>query len=672
MRKFFIALVVGLLLAPVASAQNPERDHDLDVIRAIQRAESRPINRLAKLQTEPDTSGFDIRKYTLRYNVNFNDKTIAADVTIDAASTVASLSSVNLDFIGFTISSVTVDGAPATFSRTNGAQTLSIALPNSYAAGATFAIEVTFSGRPLIDDEGLGFGFNSRGAATFAEPEGARLWYPCKDRPSDKAQYEGFITVPTGYVVASNGRLVETTSAGSTTTYHWLESHQIATYLIDFAISNYAIIDDALGDLPVQHFVYPEVENSARRDFSRTPEMIQTFEDSLGVQYPFDKYGHALFENFGGAMEHQSCTSYGSPLVTGDNRYDRVVAHELGHQWFGDLVSPAEWEEIWLNEGFASWMEYLWTEHADPAFLPQLMASRESYWEDYENNVASYALYNPPRERLFGTTIYQKGGWVVAMLRYQIGDEAFFAGMRDYLNAHAQGNATTSDFRAAMEAASGQDLSAFFEQWVYTAGYPQYETSWSSHAVPGGTFQADVRIRQKQSGSTTYTIPLEIEAVSANGTRYRERVEVTSSNTIVSICVPFEPRSIVVDPDNRVLGPVDTSNATVPAQPNVCGDSTAAPVITAVRYIGGGNSSAGLEITGQTFVVGDSRVEVNGVELTRTKYPKRDQNPDGSTTVLVGKQKKLGKDIVKPGVPVQVTVVNVASGLRSAPFTFTR
>ena len=598
--------------------------------------------------------------------------TAKLDITIDAASTIASLASVNLDFVGFSIASVTVDGAPATFTRTNGARTLAITLPNAYAAGATFAIDVTFSGRPLIDDEGLGFGFTDHGAATFAEPEGARLWYPCKDRPSDKALYEGFITVPSSYVVASNGRLVDVADSGSTKTYHWIESHQIATYLIDFAISNYAIIDDALGDLPVQHFVYPEIENDARRDFSRTPEMISTFQERLGVPYPFEKYGHALFENFGGAMEHQSCTSYGAPLITGDNRYDRVVAHELGHQWFGDFVSPAEWEEIWLNEGFASWMEYLWTEHADPEFLPQLMAGREAYWEDYEDTVASYALYNPPRERLFGTTIYQKGGWVVAMLRYQIGDDAFFTGMRNYLLAHAEGNATTGDFRAAMEAASGQDLAPFFDQWVYSTGYPRYDTSWTARAVPGGMYQTDIRIRQTQQGSTTYTIPLEVEAASNDGTTYRTRVAVDSSNTIVSVCTPFEPKSVVVDPDNHVLGPVFLSNATVPAQPIVCGDSTATPAITSIRYIGGGNSSAGLEIAGEMFVVGDSRVEVNGVELTRTKYPKRYQHPDGSTTVVVGKQKKLGKDIVKPGVPVQVTVVNVSTGLRSAPFTFTR
>jgi aminopeptidase N len=665
--RISVAILLATLSIPVAAQNRRGVDVDLDVIRAIEKGETRDLSKLAIARTAPDTSGWDALKYTIRIEPSFTGRTISATTRIDGVATTAGLTTVNLDLVGFTIDAVRLDGSTATFSRTGGGRVVSVVMPAPLGAGQTFSIEVVYRGTPIIED-GLGFGFTSSGAASFAEPEGARLWYPCKDRPSDKAMYESFVTVPNQYVVASNGRLVETTQEGGMTTYHWLESHAISTYLISVAISNYRVIEDSHGDLPVWHYVYPELESDARRDFSRTPEMIQTFEERLGVPFPFDKYGHALFENFGGAMEHQSCTSYGSPLITGDNRYDRVVAHELGHQWFGDLVSPAEWEEIWLNEGFATWTEFLWTEHINPAGLPGLMAGRESYFMDYEANVGAYSLYAPPPSRLFGATIYQKGGWVVSMLRYVIGDEAFFSGMRAYLESHAFGNGRTEEFKAAMEAASGRDLDSFFDEWVYSAGYPQYATTWTARAVPGGRLQTDVRIEQTQSG-TVYTTPLEVELVGAAGERVVERVEIGARDSIVSLCTDFVPIRVTVDPSNRVLGTVEARDGTVPNQAIACGESPDEIAISGVSWKPSGQGS--LSVSGSGFVVGDTRVEVNGVELAKTKYPKSSQNPDGTTSMVLGKQKRL-KTLVPAGSTVQITVVNLSTGLRSAPFPFTR
>lgn len=666
--RLALALLVATAALPVAAQERGDLAFDRDVVAAIEKGERRDLSKLALARTAPDASGWDARAYTIRLEPSLSNGTIAATTTVDGASTVAGLTTVNLDFVGFAIDAVTVDGAAASFTRTSGARTLSVTLPTPVNAGQTFSIAVTYHGTPPIED-GLGFGFSSHGAASFAEPEGARLWYPCKDRPSDKAAYEGFITVPSQYVVASNGRLVETVVDGNTTMYHWQESHQIATYLISIAISNYRVIEDSYGDIPVWHYVYPDLEADARRDFSRTPEMMDVFSTGFGVPYPYDKYGHALFENFGGAMEHQTCTSYGSPLITGDNRYDRVVAHELGHQWFGDLVSPAEWEEIWLNEGFASWAEFYWTERTTPSNLAGLMAGREAYYMDYESNVGAYALYAPPPSRLFGATIYQKGAWVVAMLRYVIGDDAFFTGLRNYLEAHAFQTARTTDFKAAMEAASGRDLTSFFNEWVYGVGYPQYETTWTARAVPGGRQQIDLRVEQVQGGGTVFTTPLEVELRGADGRTVVERVDITSGDTIVSLCADFAPVSVTVDPANRVLGPVVARDGNVANQPAVCADPAGDVTIASVAWKANGGGS--LEVTGSGFVVGDTRVEVNGVELAKTKYPKADQNPDGTTTRVVGKQKRL-KSVVPSGTTVQITVVNLSTGLRSVPFPFTR
>lgn len=669
------AAACALALLPVAQtnaqSKTPVEDlrYDNDVVQAIQMAEAPRQFQMSAARTEPDVSGFDVRKYTIRCAVDFGTQTISARTTIDATATQSALTSVSLDFVGLSVTSVTVNGASASFSRAGG-RLLTVTLPRAFNSGESFAIDVSYAGRPTIEG-GLGFGFVTRGAATFAEPQGARLWYPCKDRPSDKASYEGFVTVPTGYVVASNGALLETIDNGDSTTYHWRESHQISTYLISLAISRYRIIEDNLGTLPIQHFVYPELETSARRDFSRTPEMIQTFETYLGVPYAFDKYGHALFENFGGAMEHQSCTSYGANLITGDNRYDRVVAHELGHQWFGDLVSPAEWEEIWLNEGFATWTEFLWTEHYNPSILPQLMASRENTYIDYEDRIAQYALYNPPPSRLFGTTIYQKGGWVVSMLRYVLGDEAFFAGLKLYIERHANGNARSTDLKAALEEASGQDLTAFFDEWVYRAGYPKYQTGWTSRAVPGGKYQLDVRIRQTQSGQTTYTTPMEVAIELSDGQIVRQRVAITSRDSITSICLDGQPVRASFDPDNRILGPIEATNVSVTPQPAQCAEETSEIQISGVAYLKNGGAGT-LQVVGEGFIVGDSRIEVDGVVLKTTKYPKNNQNPDGTTSLLIGKHPKLKRDIVPLGASVQIVVFNESTGSRSDPVTFTR
>jgi hypothetical protein len=342
------------------------------------------------------------------------------------------------------------------------------------------------------------------------------------------------------------------------------------------------------------------------------------------------------------------------------------------------MESPAEWEEIWLTEGIATWTEFLWVEAWSPSVLPQLMASREASWMGYDDEVARYALYAPPSGRLFGSTIYQKGGWVVAMLRYVVGDEAFFTGIRNYLESHAGGNGRSGELRAAMEEASGMDLSAFFDEWVYGVGYPKYSTSWRSQPATAGRYQVDVRVRQLQQSPTIFTTPLEVEVIGTGGERARQRIAVTGGDSTGSVCVDFVPSSIVVDPDNRILGTVSAGTAAVTAQPIVCGGDEPPPppgpgiAITSIAWVKTGKNAGYLQVGGDGFLVDDSIVEVNGAALRKTKYPKRYRGDENTTTVLYGQQKKLGRDVVQVGVPVQVTILNSSTGLRSAPVTFTR
>jgi aminopeptidase N len=270
--------------------------------------------------------------------------------------------------------------------------------------------------------------------------------------------------------------------------------------------------------------------------------------------------------------------------------------------------------------------------------------------------------------RLFAPTIYQKGGWVVAMLRYVVGDEAFFAGLKSYLETNAFGNGTSQGLKAAMEASSGIELDAFFDEWVYGLGYPTYATSWSSRSVGAGRYQVDLRVVQTQRGTGVFTIPLEIEVGYADGTTTRERIAIPSADHVVSLCLDASPTRVTVDPDNRVLGTVSTSGTSVAAQPAVCGDDPD-PVsieITGVSLVRA-KGKRQLEVTGVGFVVGDSRIEVDGTALAKTKYP-----AGGGTTRLIGQNARLTKEIIPKGATVQVTVVNGSTGERSAPFAYTR
>ena len=312
------------------------------------------------------------------------------------------------------------------------------------------------------------------------------------------------LTIPSALKGVSNGLLIATIDNGNgTKTWQWRSSYPISTYLVSVAISNYVTWTDfyvpVTGGpaMPVQHWVYPEHEIAARQDFSVTVPQLEFFSNLFG-EYPFvtEKYGHAIFAS-GGAMEHQTVTSYDFNLIRGDNRYDWIVAHEMGHQWFGDSVGPAIWNEIWLNEGFASYTEALWQEHLFGA--PAL----RSYMASLDTRPFCGPVYAPTCG-LFSDTVYNKGAWVLHMLRGVMGDADFFDGMRDYVAAFEGGSATTNGFRAIMETASGQSLTTFFNNWVFSTGNPTYQWGWSTAQTPAGWI-AYVHVQQTQAGAVFAT-----------------------------------------------------------------------------------------------------------------------------------------------------------------------
>jgi hypothetical protein len=465
-----------------------------------------------------DQTDFDVKYWDFRLDVtNINGQVISGYVTMTSECTVNGVATVDYNFhSNMTVDSVFMDGDPVSFTRPT--HLIRITLDQTYNQGEQFTTVVYYHGHP----PGGGFGsftwdtHNGQPIiSTLSEPEGAREWWPCKDMPHDKADSaDVHITVPENLVATSNGKLISDNNNGNgTRTFHWHNSYPITTYLISVAISNYQsftnlYVNTAGDSMPVTNYVYPEHYSQAVTDLSFTPEVIEIFAEMFG-EYPFinEKYGHSIFP-WGGAMEHQCNTSYGYWLIRGDHYYDWILVHELSHMWFGDMITCDTWPNIWMNEGFASYCEALWTEEEQghAAYLDYMR-----YAQQVED--PSGPIYDP--SPLFdGNTVYNKGSWVLHMLRGVMGDEAFFDGMYAYANHpdHMYGTITSQQFQAIMEQYYGSGLGWFFQQWLWGVNRPTYQYSWLTENIGGGQYEMFLHIDQVQNppSPNIFTMPIRI------------------------------------------------------------------------------------------------------------------------------------------------------------------
>ena len=327
----------------------------------------------------------------------------------------------------------------------------------------------------------------------------------------------------------------------------WRESFPIAPYLVSIACTNYAVFESTHqgpnGEtLPLLFLAYPEDRDRAEVSWGRTSEMIAAFEARFGP-YPFygEKYGMAEF-SWGGAMEHQTLSSMGAYSIDGTDANDWLVAHELAHQWWGDLITPASWDHIWLNEGFARYAEALWYEAGGGA---------EAYRE-WMRSIWRPSFQGPivPPNYIFSSTVYQKGAWVVHMLRGVMGERAFFESLARYRDQNEYANVTTDDFQRACEETTGRDLGWFFDEWVYGVGRPAYVMEWSE-AGGGDPSQIEVTIEQVQP-EPAFRMPIQIEIRDSSGSN---RFVVLDSLRLQSFLLPvgMPPQRVVLDPDDWIL-----------------------------------------------------------------------------------------------------------------------
>jgi aminopeptidase N len=464
MRRAAIALLASLALAPAAHAEiGAPGIGDPYFPRA-------------------GNGGFDALHYDLGLAYNRRTNRLAGVARIQARAT-ASLNRFDLDLKGLRVRRVTVDGARAGVHRVG--SELQITPAAALAAGQVFTVTVryrgvprTVAGSPIAFGEPYGFLHTPDGEFVAAEPDAASTWFPCSDHPSDKATYTFRVTVPRPLRAVANGRLVSTTAHGHRRTFVWQEDSPMATYLATVDTGRWLIRHGRTkGGVPITVALDPRIapRRAARlaRYFLRTTRRAVDYESSAFGSYPFASTGAIADDaRFRGHRLGFSLETQTRPVYSGQVGAT-TIAHEIAHQWFGDSVSVASWRDIWLNEGFASFAEYLWLAHT------HVMTAHESFEADYSIPARSSfwkrSIADPKRNTMFDAAVYGRGAMTLQALREKIGDGPFFTILRAWTATHRHANASTADFIALAEQVSGRDLHAFFDIWLTI---PRKPRSW--------------------------------------------------------------------------------------------------------------------------------------------------------------------------------------------------
>lgn len=422
--------------------------------------------------------GYDVQSYELEIAVNNVATSDLSAVTTIQATATQDLSSFNLDFIGFEIASIMVNDQEAEFERAG--QELTITPVQALTDQQTFTVRVEYAGSPeSVQSEALPFQTGwityDQGSYVLSEPDGAASFFPVNDHPLDKALFSFIVTVPKPYEVAANGILTETKDNGATQTFYFSARDPMASYLATINIHDFDIETmQSPNGIEIRNYYAAGLPADIRKLFARQGEMLDYFSGLFG-DYPFEVYGALVMDtDFGAALENQTMSIFGMDMIDRDDvtGTELVVAHELGHQWFGDYISVADWSDIWLNEGFASYCEALWIEHTQGASALDEWASHE-----YQDISEFPQFYPPPgsptADNLFNGGVYERGGLTLHALRLTIGDEAFFKTLQTYVQRYGGGNASTQDFISVAEEISGQDLTDFFQGWLYAEKPPE-------------------------------------------------------------------------------------------------------------------------------------------------------------------------------------------------------
>jgi len=504
----------------------------------------------AAADSYPRQTSVDVLHYALSLDLLDGSGAVRGSTRVEFRAREDAVRLLELDFEGMAVESVTAGGRDLRFRREGGRLAVDLAPPLSrHAIGA---VTIAYRGRP---EKGLAAGTNAHGRpVVFAEnwPDRARGWFPCVDHPYDKATVELTVTAPDRFDVVAPGRLVETRALldGRRVT-RWTESVPIPTYSMVVGAAEFAVTHAGeVADVPLSFWAYPQDAAAARRRFDRSALVLRFMIDAVGP-YPFEKLAQVESTTSIGGMENASAVFYAEKGFQGPEVSEAPVPHEIAHQWFGDSVTPGDWDHLWISEGFATYFDALFYERLLGAdALRERMARAAGKVLEHHRRRAG-PLVDPgladPRDKLNPST-YQKGAWVLHMLRRELGDDAFFRGVRTFYRLHAGGNAVTDDVRRAMEAAAGAPLGAFFRQWCHEPGFPELRVDWRWDARAR---QAVVTLEQAQA-TGLFEAPVDLAFATVAGEE-RRTVRMAERRQVLRLDLPSRPSGLRVDPDVWLL-----------------------------------------------------------------------------------------------------------------------
>jgi aminopeptidase N len=524
----------------------------------------------AALQLRADEPYARSRDYDLQHSkivlrFDLEQKKVLGEVTHSLSILRDGTAKIVFDSGGLTIQKVAVNKAAAKFETT--AEKLIIPLAAEAKSGEKFDITIRYEGKPT---KGMYFilpdkAYPDRPSQiwTQGESEDTHYYLPTYDYPNDRLTTETILTVPASWVTVANGKLISVSDAGKgLRTWYWKESVPSSTYLITVVAGEFDEVKDTWHGIPVTYYAPKGRGDRLPITYGRTPAMMELFTQKLGVDYPWEKYAQVMVDDFvAGGMENSSATTNTSnslvhpklapEYATGE---DDLISHELGHQWFGDLVTTKDWGNVWLNEGFATFLEAVWTEAhygKDQADYERWNNARE--WFDYDR------LWSKPIVRHdfedsseFDGNAYGKGGWVLCMLRHQMGEDAFYRGIKRYLEVNRGKNVVTADLARAIEEATHTNVDQFFSQWLYGAGAPKFDLSYT---YDGEKRQVMLTVKQTQKVEGRvglFRVPVDVEITTASGPKLYN-ISVSKDKQTLSLPAESAPLMVLFDKGGHIL-----------------------------------------------------------------------------------------------------------------------
>jgi aminopeptidase N len=527
-----------------------------------------------------ETILFDLQHTRLRVRFDWQKQYLLGEATLTLKPYFYPQQNLVLDAKGMDIHAVRLADTEKDLKFTYDKSKLTITLDKTYTRTETVAVFIAYTAKPneytvkgstaITSDKGLYF-INPLGEEpdkprqiwTQGETEANSVWFPTIDKPNQRMTQEMYITVEPQFKTLSNGVLqYSRNNADGTRTDYWKMDKPHAPYLVMLAVGDFAVVQDRWRNKEVAYYVEPAYKNTAKAIFGRTPAMMEFFSKKLGMDFPWDKYAQLVVRDFvSGAMENTTASVFMEDLQVDrrgllDADWDYIIAHELFHQWFGDLVTLESWAHLPLNESFANYSEYLWEEHkngkmsADAGGLKEL----QQYLAESETKREPLIRYHyQDKEDMFDSHSYAKGGRVLHLLRNYVGDEAFFTALNLYLATHKNTSVELAELRMAFEEVTGEDLNWFFNQWFLAPGHPELQVA---HTYQNGKLQVTVQQRQDSVYAPIYRLPLQI-SVWTNNERTDYPVTITKVRQEFAFDLPTAPSLVLFDGAQVLVGEVD-------------------------------------------------------------------------------------------------------------------